>query len=1266
MALPSSILSLSPKKTRAARAAVACAWLHLLLLALVPVLTCGVRAQGSVTPKVDTAIPTPPRHPFAETNVLCLPESLNPDSIASSAASILHVGCSAHSTLCREAKAELRQLLQLVHGAPHVHNTTDVDDKSDNRTGDGASDPPQPQATATALQRALTFFCDSGSGGVDSDELHPVKEQQAHQATPLAADVPTPRTPSNGDFFGESAADPPLSRPPPGVQKHQRSAAPRGQSRSRTRRNEINFDAAHAVCTLSSLLFLNCTSPPTAVPTSTLEVIVDADEELGALTTQPDPDFNTTIAAEYVRQQTAAWEPQRLFVSGAVYLEDLVWLLNSGTWDIMANLRLTGLHRPTLCLNIFNPLARVRDIRISDGHVIRLAQRCSDDEPTFQPLLKQLRVHRMGIREIEDGTFRDLGALNTVDLQGNQLTTLTASTLLGLRHVDTLTLRDNHIGVIEDGAFAGMTQLRILNLIENDLTKLAEQTFSPLSTLHSLHLGSNPIDTLPPRVFSSQTRLKILAMNNCNLQRLPPALFQNTTVLREVRFDNNQLSQVPNSLFHPLRQLARLELNHNRLARVDALWAGTLETLLRLQLDSNALTVIDPSLVPSAPRLTILSLHHNALDSSVLLSLRDHAQLTSVVVSFNRITTIPAGALRNMTRLVHLSLTDNFLTAFPPRELPSLLSLHLRNNPLTAQPDVSGYPQLDEVALTNHRIPHLDVTPLLRLTLLHRLEIAAASDVPFASVALSDLGSLPGLKQLVAVDMRNMDVTPLLGLVQTATAGTLAFRELSLGWSGMDEVSFPLEDICALLHDNVIRFELSNTAFTHVRLCDGVAYDAVFLQDNLQLQSVSSVGGVQQLNVSGCPHLQQLQVPSAEVLDISGTRVPLFRGLCTSLGTRTVVARNWQTGDLTNTARLRQLLSQCLAFGGVDVLDLSDNAQLNRPSVVNSVLSEVVVLGAEGLHLTHDFAFVPGRPSIGLLQLADNPITCQLQFVNVQTRIALQIRHFRSQELGYFYTCQCAQGYEHRGGHCRVIERDNTAAVLGTLAGLLAFQGILFAAYRTYTRQRRLQADNALKEQLLVERDAEVMALKKVWEIEYDELRMIKRVAAGAFGVVFKAQWDTVTVAVKVLQQGVMMFDESTVVEFEKEVEFLQRTRHPHVVRFFGAGTDPNGSPFLVLEFVAMGSLKDLLGKDMARVLQEVAERNNDDDAEGEEREEKAEGMAGVWELKLRLLRDVASGMAFIHSLDQVHRDLKSGNVLVSSRLRAKITDFGSIRQCLA
>ena len=36
--------------------------------------------------------------------------------------------------------------------------------------------------------------------------------------------------------------------------------------------------------------------------------------------------------------------------------------------------------------------------------------------------------------------------------------------------------------------------------------------------------------------------------------------------------------------------------------------------------------------------------------------------------------------------------------------------------------------------------------------------------------------------------------------------------------------------------------------------------------------------------------------------------------------------------------------------------------------------------------------------------------------------------------------------------------------------------------------------------------------------------------------------------------------------------------------------------------------------------------------------ERQIDGVTTVWALKLQLLRDIASGMAFIHSLDQMHR----------------------------
>lgn len=52
---------------------------------------------------------------------------------------------------------------------------------------------------------------------------------------------------------------------------------------------------------------------------------------------------------------------------------------------------------------------------------------------------------------------------------------------------------------------------------------------------------------------------------------------------------------------------------------------------------------------------------------------------------------------------------------------------------------------------------------------------------------------------------------------------------------------------------------------------------------------------------------------------------------------------------------------------------------------------------------------------------------------------------------------------------------------------------------------------------------------------------------------------------------------------------------------------------------------------------------------------------------RLQVCVDVMRGLAFMHSRNIVHLDLKQGNVLVSTRegrIRAKICDFGSSRRC--
>jgi serine/threonine protein kinase len=85
---------------------------------------------------------------------------------------------------------------------------------------------------------------------------------------------------------------------------------------------------------------------------------------------------------------------------------------------------------------------------------------------------------------------------------------------------------------------------------------------------------------------------------------------------------------------------------------------------------------------------------------------------------------------------------------------------------------------------------------------------------------------------------------------------------------------------------------------------------------------------------------------------------------------------------------------------------------------------------------------------------------------------------------------------------------------------------------------------------------------------------------------------------------------------------------------FSGAVIERRSEPMLVMEYMEYGSLYDLLHNDT---------------------------MVIDGELVLPILRDVAQGMRFLHAAEPkvIHGDLKTQNILVDSKFRAKVADFG-------
>ncbi|XP_023737186.1 wall-associated receptor kinase-like 1 [Lactuca sativa] len=234
--------------------------------------------------------------------------------------------------------------------------------------------------------------------------------------------------------------------------------------------------------------------------------------------------------------------------------------------------------------------------------------------------------------------------------------------------------------------------------------------------------------------------------------------------------------------------------------------------------------------------------------------------------------------------------------------------------------------------------------------------------------------------------------------------------------------------------------------------------------------------------------------------------------------------------------------------------------------------------------------------------------------------------------------------------HFRGSSNKSLGVILGAslTLGLLILMVISYALYniiKNISAKRRKQryfkrnGGLLLKQQQTIDNslvDKTILFTSNELEKATDHFNDNRILGRGGQGTVYKGMLaNGRIVAIKKSK----VVDESQLEQFINEVVILSQVNHRNVVKLLGCCLETE-VPLLVSEFISNGTLYDFL-------------------------QDETNEFPISLNMRLQIATEVAGALSYLHSATSIpiyHRDIKTTNILLDEKYRAKVSDFGTSR----